>query len=88
MLLLGLLIFAAGYIQLQTWFPADTFWQDFVMSGTLPIPEQYTGWDVLKYAVFFAAISASGIALSGFGGWLIATSVLMCADCGYKGRES
>lgn len=84
MLALGLLLFSAGPIKLQAWFPSDSFWHDFIMSGTLSMPDYYSGWDFLKYSLSFAVISSLGLFLAGFGIWLMATSVLECKDCGYK----
>lgn len=84
LLLLGLLLLAVGFTQLQSWFPSANFWQDLIMSETLSIPEQYTWWDFMKYNLSFAAISGLGVALAGFGIWLMGTSVLECKVCGYQ----
>ena len=86
-LLSSLLLFAMGYIKLQTWFPSDTFWQDFIMSGAISIPDHYTGWNTMKYFVSFAVLCGSGVFLAGFGLQLLNTSVLTCRNCGYEERE-
>ncbi len=83
-LLLGVLLVAVGFTRLQIWFPSATFWQDFIMSGSLSIPEAYTWADFMKYILAFAAIAGLGVALAGFGIWLVTTPVFECKSCGHK----
>jgi hypothetical protein len=87
MLLLGLLLLVVGFIKLQTWFPSENLWQDFITLATVTVPNHYNWWDFMKYSLSFATISGLGFALAGFGIWLRTTTSLACKMCGYKQWE-
>ena len=83
-LLVGLLLLIIGFSGLQSWFPSDSFWQDFMMSESLSVPASYTWWDFMTRTLSFALISGLAIALAGFGVWLFTVATIVCKNCGYK----